>query len=82
MMTVNRGVILRGGYEKAAKGGIKPFLSNNELITMYKEKMIAYGKDCGYTFTEEEVIAYIEQQLADVAHLQEKNDTPVHLRFQ
>lgn len=82
MMTVNRDVILKDGYEKAIRIGIEPFLSDNELVNMYKEKMLAYGRDCGYTFTEEEVTGYIKKQLADVDRLQGKNNVPVKLRFQ
>lgn len=82
MMTVNREVILKDGYEKASRIGIEPFLSDRELTNMYKEKMLAYGKDCGYTFTEEEVTAYIAEQFANIDRLQTKNDSPVHLRFQ
>ena len=82
MMTVTREVILRDGYEKAARIGIEPFLSDSELTNMYKEKMLAYGKDCGYTFTEQEVTDYIAQQFANVDWLQKKNDVPVSLRFQ
>lgn len=82
MMTVNRDVILKDGYEKAIRAGIEPFLSDSELVNMYKDKMLAYGRDCGYTFTEEEVTGYIKKQLEDVDHLQEKNDVSVKLRFQ
>lgn len=81
MMTVNRDVILKDGYEKAIRIGIEPFLSDHELVDMYKEKMLAYGRDCGYTFTEEEVIGYIQKQFDEVDRLQERNDVSVKLRF-
>lgn len=82
MMTVNRDVILRDGYEKATRIAIEPYLSDAEIVKMYSEKMLAYGRDCGYTFTEEEVKDYIQHQLIDVDMLNAKNNTPVELRFQ
>lgn len=82
MLTVNRDVILKDGYEKAARIGIEPYLSDAEIVKMYSEKMLAYGRDCGYTFTEEEVKEYVQHQLTDIDMLNAKNDTPVELRFQ
>lgn len=82
MMTVNKDVILKDGYEKATRIAIEPYLSDAEIIKMYSEKMLAYGRDCGYTFTEEEVKEYIQHQFTDVDTLNAKNDTPVALRFQ
>lgn len=82
MMTVNREVILKSGYERAVKAGIEPFLTDAEIAKIYQEKMLAYGSDCGYTFEEKEVCAYIEKQMANIDFLQTKNDVDVELRFQ
>lgn len=81
MMTVNRDVILKDGYEKAVKMALLPYLTEEEIRKSYKEKMLAYGRDCGYTFSEEEVASYIDEQRKDMRHLLEKNKTDVPLRF-
>lgn len=81
-MAINRDVILRDGYERAVHAGIEPYLTTEEIISIYKVKIIAYGRDCGYTFTEEEVTAYIKKQQENLDNMQNKNVAPVSLRFQ
>ena len=81
MITVNRDVILKNGYEKAVKIALLPYLKEEEIFDSYKEKMLAYGRDCGYTFSEDEVTAYIAEQRKDMEELIKRNDTDVPLRF-
>lgn len=79
---VDKKMVLSDGYEHAARATLESYLKDEELIKVYKEKIMAHANECKCALTEEEVLDYIHEQMKDIDELQEKNDSPVHLRFQ
>ncbi len=78
---VDKKMVLSDGYAHAARAGLESYLKDAELVKVYKEKIMAHAEECKCPLTEEEVLAYIHEQMEDIDELQEKNDSPVDLRF-
>ncbi len=79
---VDKKMVLKDGYAHAARAGLEAYLKDAELVKIYKEKIMAHAEECKCALTEEEVLSYIHQQMNDIDMLQEKNESPVELRFQ
>lgn len=79
---VDKKMVLNDGYAHAVTAGLKSYLKDDELVKIYKEKIMAHASECKCGLTEEEVASFIGQQMHDVYMMQTKNDSPVALRFQ